>query len=45
VTDEEIEKIIDGKTSKYISKWGNTSKVGVLINNYNATIIKNEADL
>ena len=30
----EIEDIIRGKTDKYIGKWGNTSKVGILINAY-----------
>ena len=32
--DAEIEEIIKGKTEKYIGKWGNTSKVGILINAY-----------
>lgn len=36
VSDAEINEIIKGKTAKYIGKWGNTSKVGVLINNYNS---------
>ena len=32
--DAEIEEILKGKTDKYIGKWGNTSKVGILINAY-----------
>lgn len=32
--DGEIDEIIRGKTDKYIGKWGNTSKVGILINAY-----------
>ena len=31
-TDAEIDVIIKGKTSKYVDKWGNKSKVGALIN-------------
>jgi len=33
--DDEISEILKGKASKYINKWGNASKVGILINNYN----------
>ena len=32
--DPEIDEIIKGKAEKYINKWGNTSKVGILINAY-----------
>ena len=32
--DAQIDEIIRGKTEKYIGKWGNTSKVGILINAY-----------
>ena len=32
--DSEIDEIIKGKAEKYINKWGNTSKVGILINAY-----------
>ena len=32
--DAEIEAIIKGKSEKYNGKWGNTSKVGILINAY-----------
>lgn len=35
LTDVEINEIIKGKEFKYINKWGNSSKVGILINNYN----------
>lgn len=31
----EIGEILKGKASRYINKWGNSSKVGILINNYN----------
>ena len=30
----EIQEILRGKTERYIGKWGNTSKVGILINAY-----------
>ena len=36
LNDAEINDILKGKCSKYINKWGNCSKVGILINNYNA---------
>ena len=36
--DVEIEEIIKGKTEKYIGKWGNTSKVGILINAYDGQL-------
>lgn len=36
LSDAEINDIMKGKASKYINKWGNSSKVGILINNYNA---------
>ena len=42
LTDVEISEIIKGKTEKYIGKWGNTSKVGVLINNYDTARIASE---
>mmetsp|Transcript_12175 Transcript_12175/g.16514 ORF Transcript_12175/g.16514 Transcript_12175/m.16514 type:complete len:94 (+) Transcript_12175:1140-1421(+) len=35
VTDTEINEILKGKAHKYKGKWGNASKVGILINNYN----------
>lgn len=34
MTDAEIGEVIKGKAAKYIGKWGNHSKVGVLINRY-----------
>lgn len=34
-TDDEIRDMIRGKELKYISKWGNKSKVGAIINEYN----------
>ena len=34
MTEEEINDIIKGKAEKYIGKWGNHSKVGVLLNRY-----------
>lgn len=42
LTDNEINEIIKGKTEKYVGKWGNTSKVGVLINNYDSARIASE---
>lgn len=36
LSDTEINDILKGKANKYINKWGNCSKVGILINNYNA---------
>ena len=35
MTDQEIANVLQGKAEKYIDKWGNSSKVGVLINSYN----------
>ena len=32
--DEEISEILKGKEEKYVTKWGNNSKVGLLINHY-----------
>lgn len=32
LSENEIKEILRGKTEKYIGKWGNTSKVGILIN-------------
>ena len=32
LSENEIQEILRGKTEKYIGKWGNTSKVGILIN-------------
>jgi len=32
MSETEINRLIAGKTSKYTKKWGNASKVGVLIN-------------
>ncbi len=34
MTEIEINDIIKGKAEKYIGKWGNHSKVGVLLNRY-----------
>ena len=28
----DIQKILKGKNEKYVGKWGNTSKVGIIIN-------------
>ena len=35
MSDEQIREVIAGKTQKYIDKWGNKSRVGVLLCNYN----------
>lgn len=35
LTDTEIQEVIRGKAQKYIDKWGNSSRVGILINSYN----------
>jgi len=35
LSDAEINDVLKGKESRYINKWGNSSRVGVLINNYN----------
>jgi len=42
LTDAEISEIIKGKTEKYIGKWGNTSKVGVLINSFDIARVATE---
>ena len=42
LTDQEIGEIIKGKTEKYIGKWGNTSKVSILINSYDSARIASE---
>jgi hypothetical protein len=42
LSDLEIAEIIKGKTEKYIGKWGNTSRVGILINNYDNARISAE---
>lgn len=34
-SEDEIAEIIDMKKSKYVEKWGNKSRVGVLLNSYN----------
>ena len=33
--DAEIDQILKEKQHKYIEKWGNKSRVGVLLNSYN----------
>ena len=33
--DAQIDQLIDEKKHKYIQKWGNNSRVGVLLNSYN----------
>ena len=38
MTEEQIKEVIDGKTQKYIQKWGNKSRVGILLSNYNDEI-------
>ena len=42
LTGAEISEIIKGKTEKYIGKWGNTSKVGVLINSFDIARVATE---
>lgn len=42
LTDMEISEILKGKAEKYIGKWGNTSKVGILINNLENARIASE---
>ena len=43
-SDEEIKAAIRGKELKYISKWGNKSKVGAIINEYNQETIDNDLE-
>ena len=45
LTDAQIQDIIRGKEQKYINKWGNTSKVGILINNYSDARERSEQQL
>ena len=33
--DTEIKEMIKEKQSKYMEKWGNKSRVGILLNSYN----------
>ena len=42
ISDQEIAEIIKGKTEKYIGKWDNKSKVGMLINSYDTERITSE---
>ena len=35
--EDEIAELIDKKREKYVEKWGNKSRVGVLLNSYNMT--------
>ena len=42
ISDQEIAEIIKGKTEKYIGKWGNKSKVGMLIKTYDTERITSE---
>ena len=34
MTDTDLEQLIKSKAEKYQGKWGNNSRVGILINNY-----------
>ena len=34
-SDEEIEKLLQEKKAKYVDKWGNKSRVGILLQDHN----------
>lgn len=40
MTDREVKEVIDGKIQKYIDKWGLKSRVGILLNSYNTSLVQ-----
>lgn len=38
MTDAQIKDVLDGKKQKYIEKWGLKSRVGIILNDYNAKL-------
>jgi hypothetical protein len=39
-TDAEIDQLLQDKKAKYVDKWGNKSRVGILMSDHNAGLLR-----
>ena len=45
MTDADLQDLIKSKAEKYQGKWGNNSRVGILINNYGTSDVSDDEKL